>query len=77
MPCVAQETENSIGFPVSSRLLRLLITAGQRDPICPAPLTLSLAEYLNLQGADVGVEWHAGGHDIRSNEIEAVQAFLK
>jgi phospholipase/carboxylesterase len=55
----------------------VLITAGQRDPICPAPLTLALVEYLSLQGADVKVEWHAGGHEMRSNEIEAVQAFLR
>jgi phospholipase/carboxylesterase len=55
---------------------RVLITAGQRDPICPAPVTLALVEYLSLQGADVTVEWHAGGHDIRSNEIEAIGRFL-
>jgi phospholipase/carboxylesterase len=56
---------------------KVLITAGQRDPICPAPMTLALVEYLSLQGADVKIEWHAGGHDIRSNEVEAAQAFLK
>jgi phospholipase/carboxylesterase len=55
---------------------KVLITAGQRDPICPAPLTLSLAEYLNRQGAGVTVEWHAGGHDVRSTEIEAIGRFL-
>jgi phospholipase/carboxylesterase len=56
---------------------KVLITAGQRDPICPAPLTQSLADYLDRQGADVTVEWHAGGHDVRSNEIDAIGAFLK
>ncbi len=55
---------------------QVLITAGERDPICPAPLTTALADYLKRQGADVTVEWHAGGHDIRSNEIAALQAFL-
>jgi phospholipase/carboxylesterase len=55
---------------------RVLITAGQRDPICPAPTMLALSDYLSRQGAEVTVEWHSGGHDIRSNEIEAAQKFL-
>jgi phospholipase/carboxylesterase len=55
---------------------KLLITAGERDPICPAPTTLSLADYFKRQGADLELEWHAGGHEIRPNEIEAVQRFL-
>jgi phospholipase/carboxylesterase len=55
---------------------KLLITAGERDPICPAPTTLSLANYFKRQGADLELEWHAGGHEIRPNEIEAVQRFL-
>ena len=55
---------------------RVLITAGERDPIAPAGLTQSLAGYFARQGAEVKLEWHAGGHDIRPNEIEAVRAFL-
>jgi phospholipase/carboxylesterase len=55
---------------------QILITAGQRDPICPAPLTQALADYFTAQKAAVDVEWHTGGHDIRQNEIEAVQRFL-
>jgi len=55
---------------------KILITAGQRDPICPAPLTQALADYFTAQKAAVDVEWHTGGHDIRQNEIEAVQRFL-
>lgn len=55
---------------------RVLITAGQRDPICPAPVTMALAEYFGLQGAEVKVEWHAGGHEVRSTEVEAAQQFL-
>ncbi|HTO30387.1 MAG TPA: alpha/beta hydrolase [Pararhizobium sp.] len=54
----------------------ILITAGQRDPICPAPLTQALADYFSAQKASVETEWHTGGHDIRQNEIEAVQRFL-
>ena len=55
---------------------KVLITAGERDPICPAPTTLALADYLTHQGAEVTLEWHAGGHDIRSNEVDAVTRFL-
>ncbi len=55
---------------------QILVTAGQRDPICPAPLTQALADYFTAQKAAVDVEWHTGGHDIRQNEIEAVQRFL-
>lgn len=55
---------------------RILITAGERDPICPVPLTNGLAAYFNGQGGEVETEWHPGGHEIRGNEIEAARAFL-
>lgn len=55
---------------------RVLITAGERDPICPVPLTNGLAEYFRKQGDDVTLEWHPGSHEIRPNEIEAVKRFL-
>ena len=55
---------------------RILITAGQRDPICPAHLTQSLADYLSAQGAVVSVHWHPGGHEIAQSEIEAIAQFL-
>jgi phospholipase/carboxylesterase len=55
---------------------KVLITAGERDPICPAPLTKALASYYERQGASVRMEWHEGGHDIRPGEIEAICAFL-
>jgi phospholipase/carboxylesterase len=55
---------------------RVLITAGERDPICPTPLTLALAEYVKEQGADMRLVWHNGGHDIRQNEIEALGTFF-
>ena len=56
---------------------RVLITAGQRDPICPAPLTEALIDYLKAQGADVQVHWHAGGHEIQQSEVDAIAAFIK
>ncbi len=55
---------------------RILVTAGKRDPICPPNLTARLEAYLRAAGADVTVEWHDGGHEVQSNEIEAAQRFL-
>nr|WP_245218812.1 alpha/beta hydrolase [Rubellimicrobium aerolatum] len=55
---------------------RVLITAGQRDPICPAPLTQRLADWLEAQGARVTLHWHGGGHEIAPSEWEAARGFL-
>ncbi|RAZ73774.1 alpha/beta hydrolase [Mesorhizobium atlanticum] len=54
----------------------ILITAGRRDPICPPNLTTRLEAYLRADGADVTVEWHDGGHEVRPNEIEAARRFF-
>jgi phospholipase/carboxylesterase len=54
----------------------VLITAGERDPICPVPLSKALGAYFIDQGASVTLEWHNGGHELRENEIEAVKKFL-
>jgi phospholipase/carboxylesterase len=56
--------------------MRVLITAGRRDPICPAPLTEALAGHLREDGASVEVLWHDGGHEVRPEEISAVAEFL-
>lgn len=55
---------------------RVLITAGRRDPICPPELTSRLNAYLRDAGADVRLEWHEGGHEVRPNEIEAAKRFF-
>lgn len=55
---------------------RVLITAGRRDPICPAPLTESLAATLRDFGAEVSLVWHPGGHEVRPEEIDAAREFL-
>jgi len=52
---------------------RWLITAGERDPICPAPLTRSLTDYLRAQSADVTEHWHPGGHELVQSELSAIQ----
>jgi phospholipase/carboxylesterase len=56
---------------------KVLITAGRHDPICPWPLTESLETYLEGQGADVTLTAHAGGHEIRQDELQALNTFLK
>jgi phospholipase/carboxylesterase len=56
---------------------RWLVTAGERDPICPAPLTRDLLTYLSDQGADVTQHWHPGGHELVQSELTAIQTFLK
>ncbi|MDG1376228.1 MAG: alpha/beta hydrolase [Yoonia sp.] len=55
---------------------RVLITAGERDPICPKQQTQALADYLTAQGADVTLKWHAGGHEIAQSEVAAISAFF-
>jgi phospholipase/carboxylesterase len=55
---------------------RILITAGRRDPICPPDLTDRLAGDLRGAQADVTVEWHQGGHEVRPNELDAARLFL-
>ena len=55
---------------------RILVTAGERDPICPPDFTRALERYYREQGAEVTTAWHDGGHEIRPEEVEAVEAFL-
>jgi len=54
----------------------VLITAGERDPICPADQTQALIGGLAAQGAEVTAHWHPGGHELRPSELEAIAAFL-
>lgn len=54
----------------------VMVTAGRRDPICPAPLTERLASWLAAQGATVETLWHEGGHEMREGEIAAAARFL-
>jgi phospholipase/carboxylesterase len=55
---------------------KVLITAGRRDPICPAPQTQKLADWFSAQGAEVTLFWHEGGHEIRQEELVAVRDWL-
>lgn len=65
--------------PVQTGLkgLSILVTAGERDPICPLPLTEQLTTYFKAGGASVEAFHHRGGHEISQGEVEAIAAFLK
>ena len=56
---------------------RVLITAGERDPICPPEDTRALEGWFRAQGAPVATHWSPGGHEIDRSEIAAVAAFLR
>jgi phospholipase/carboxylesterase len=55
---------------------QVLITAGRRDPIAPASATQVLADYFSANGAETKLVWHEGGHELRQEELTAIQAFL-
>ena len=55
---------------------RVLVTAGRRDPICPAPLTQALVDWFEAQGAGTTAVWHPGGHEIARPEIDAIGNFV-
>lgn len=55
---------------------QVLLTAGRRDPIAPAAATQALADYFTTNGAETKLAWHEGGHEIRQEELLAIQAFL-
>lgn len=54
----------------------ILITAGEHDPICPAPQTRALADFLSAQGARVETLWHPGGHEVRNVELQGIARFI-
>lgn len=54
----------------------VLVTAGQRDPICPLPMTDQLVSWFEAQGAQVTQHIHDGGHEVRQTEVQALQTFL-
>ena len=49
---------------------KILISAGERDPIIPRPLTARLAQLLTAGGAEVTTRWYPGGHALSQREIE-------
>ncbi|MBJ3786694.1 alpha/beta hydrolase [Devosia sediminis] len=55
---------------------KVLITAGRRDPIAPAAATQALADYFSAHGAATTLAWHEGGHELRNEELAAIQSFI-
>ncbi|HWV20790.1 MAG TPA: alpha/beta hydrolase [Devosia sp.] len=55
---------------------RVLVTAGQYDPIAPAGASQALVDYFKANGAEAEIVWHAGGHEILQEELLAARAFL-
>lgn len=55
---------------------RVLITAGRRDPMAAATVTQSLADYFVGNGAETRLAWHEGGHEVRNEELVAIQTFI-
>lgn len=56
---------------------RVLITAGEVDPISPLKLSKGLMDWFNAQGADVTSLIAPGGHEIRPAELESLKNFLQ
>ncbi|MDZ5699133.1 alpha/beta hydrolase [Chelativorans sp. M5D2P16] len=57
--------------------MRLLVTAGRRDPICPPELTERLMAHLEASGAEAEIFWHEGGHELRPGEMDTAERFLR
>jgi phospholipase/carboxylesterase len=56
---------------------RVLITAGRRDPICPASQTEALETWFKAQGTVPQTFWHPGGHELIQDEIGRLAGFLQ
>src|SRR5215210_4879942 len=52
------------------------LAAGRTDPIIPPENTERLARLLQDAGADVTLDWQAGGHGIGREEVEAARRWL-
>jgi phospholipase/carboxylesterase len=55
---------------------RVLITAGERDPICPPAMTRALYDYFERQGTAVQLVFHSGGHELQESELGVVRRFV-
>jgi predicted esterase len=56
--------------------VKVFLSAGQRDPIVPVDNTNELATILRSAGADVVVHWHAGGHELGQDDLDAARAWF-
>jgi predicted esterase len=58
------------------RGVSIFLSAGQRDPIIPASNTREFAEMFETAGAEVSIHWHAGGHELGPDDVEAAKLWL-
>lgn len=56
---------------------RVMIAAGERDPICPEANTRDLMAWFKAQDCEVYDLWHRGGHEITQAEFAALRTFLQ
>jgi phospholipase/carboxylesterase len=55
---------------------RVLITAGEQDPICPPAMTRALHRYFERQHAAAELVFHSGGHELQQTELDAARRFV-
>jgi phospholipase/carboxylesterase len=56
--------------------LRVLISAGQLDPIAPPPIAERLAQLLESAGADVTLRFQTAGHELAASDVEDARKWL-
>ncbi len=64
-PLIPWEPEPNTGL----KGMKVLITAGENDPICPWPMSERLIRFFEVQGSDVTAAVHSGGHGILEPEL--------
>ena len=57
--------------------VKVLITAGINDPLCPKHETHLLLEKLREAGALVTLNWFSAGHQISREEIDAIKTWVE
>lgn len=57
--------------------LHVWIGAGENDQMCPIDQSKGLQRYLQQQGADVDMYWHAHGHQLTMDEVQAAKAWYE
>ena len=57
--------------------VKVLVTAGENDPICPLPKTKDLIGFFQKQGSETAAYFHPGGHEVRPDEMMTALTFLK
>jgi predicted esterase len=69
VPLVPSHPPNLIGLPV-------LLAAGNLDQIVPQAETERLAALFRKAGADITLNWQAGGHELTSEEVERAKEWF-